>query len=228
MKTWHDNVKEIVTNLTIWAAVVAAILYSSWPLGFIFNPSVSHHDLASQLEAAHQPYNWLFVALDILTGLVLLFSGIIQWRKSPQRLALKLSILGYMLFGFLVIAAAIAPYNCNSLIQNCAVLPRQPLFIIHGLASIFSVVFLFISLLLLCKMLVEQRFYHWLTMAGIVVILIWGVVGIDAFFQILYDVKRNLVTIEDLFITLCSISIVISVALIEYLSSRQKPFTGDS
>lgn len=216
------QIKKLISNLTIWAAVLAAIFYSSWPLGFIINPTVSHHDLASELEASHQPYNWLFIALDILTGLVLIYSGIIQWRKSPHKIVLKLSILGYMLFGILVIAAAVAPYNCNSIVQNCGLLPDQPMDIIHGLASIFSVVFLFFSLLLLCKMVIEQHFYHWLTILGIIVLISWGIVGIDAFIQILDNVKSNLIIIQNFFITLCSISIFVSIVLIEHFSARPK------
>ncbi len=223
MKRVLIRTKHLVSNLTLWAAVLAAIFYSSWPLGFIFNPTVSHNDLASELEASHQPYNWLFITLDILTGLVLLYSGFMQWRKSPKRLIIKLSILGYMLFGALVIAAAIAPYNCNSLVQNCATLPNQPLYLIHGLASIFSVVFLFISLALVCKMLIDQKLYNWLTLLGMIVLLSWGIVGADAFFQVLDNIKHNLVTIQNLFITLCSLSIIISIGLVEFINSKNRP-----
>lgn len=222
MKRVIARAKRLISNLTLWAAVLAAIFYSSWPLGFIFNPSVSHNDLASELEASHQPYNWLFISLDILTGLVLLYSGFIQWRKTPKQLTLKLSILGYMLFGGLVIAAAIAPYNCNSLVQNCSVLPNQPLYMIHGLASVFSVIFLFISLALVCKMLIEQKLYHWLTLLSIIVLLSWGAVGFDAFIQVIYNIKHNLVTIQNLFITLCSLSIIVSIGLVEFICAKNR------
>ena len=44
--------------------------YASWPLGYWLNP-VANRGLASNLEAAHQPYNWVFIAFDIVSGLLI-------------------------------------------------------------------------------------------------------------------------------------------------------------
>lgn len=49
--------------------VVAGLLYSSWPLGYWLNPQADH-GLASNLEALHQPYNWLFILIDISSGVL--------------------------------------------------------------------------------------------------------------------------------------------------------------
>ncbi len=216
MDVRNEQVKRVFKNVTLIAAFLASILYSSWPLGFIVNPAVSKYDYASELESAHQPYNWLFIALDIATGLVLLVSGYMQWRKA-NKLTIRLSILGYVLFGVLVIAAAIAPYNCNSITQNCIAEATQPAFIIHGLSSIFSVVFLFVSLALLCKILYDRHFYHWLALL-LVVMLSWGVIGVYALVQLEEGVKSNWV--QYLFITVCSLSIIVSVGLVELASKE--------
>jgi hypothetical protein len=216
MDVQYEQAKRVFKNVTIVAACFAAILYSSWPLGFIVNPAVSKYDYASELESAHQPYNWLFIALDIATGLVLLISGYMQWRKA-NKLSIRLSILGYVLFGVLVIAAAIAPYNCNSITQNCIADATQPAFIIHGLSSIFSVVFLFVSLVLLCKILYDRHLHKWLGLL-VAVMLSWGVIGIYALVQLEDGVKSNWV--QYLFITVCSLSIVASVGLVELASKE--------
>jgi hypothetical protein len=46
----------LVSKIDFWFAVAAGLVYSSWPLGFWFNPLVAHRDFASELGAAHQPY----------------------------------------------------------------------------------------------------------------------------------------------------------------------------
>lgn len=206
--------KKILTNVILITGFIAAILYSSWPLGYFLNPIIARQDYASELESAHQPYNWLFIALDILTGVVLIIVGIIQWRRT-NRLTFRLSIVGYELFAVLVIAAAIAPFNCNSITQNCVALADQPAFIVHGFSSIFSVVFLFGSLVLLCKVLYERHAIKLLVMVGVVVIL-WGMTGLYALYQLEIGVKSNL--IQYIFITICSISIALAVGLIDYMS----------
>jgi hypothetical protein len=216
MYAHYERAKRVFKNVTIIAACIAAILYSSWPLGFIVNPAVSKYDYASELESSHQPYNWLFISLDIATGVVLIISGYMQWRKA-KKLTVKLSILGYVLFGVLVIAAAIAPYNCNSITQNCIAEATQPAFIIHGLSSIFSVVFLFVSLSLLGKILYDRRLYRWLGLLA-VMLLAWGFIGLYALIQLEQGVKSNWV--QYLFISVCSLSIVASVGLVELTSKE--------
>jgi hypothetical protein len=216
MYAHYERAKKIFKNVAIIAACLAAILYSSWPLGFIVNPAVSKYDYASELESAHQPYNWLFITLDVATGIVLIISGYMQWRKA-KKLTVRLSILGYVLFGVLVIAAAIAPYNCNSITQNCIADATQPAFIVHGLSSIFSVVFLFVSMALLSKILYDRHLYRWLgLLSGM--LLAWGFIGLYALIQLEQGVKSNWV--QYLFITVCSLSIVVSVGLVE-ISSKE-------
>jgi uncharacterized membrane protein YecN with MAPEG domain len=206
--------KKILRNTVIVTGFIAAILYSSWPLGYFLNPIIARQDYASELESAHQPYNWLFIGLDILTGLVLVILGVIQWRRT-NRITFKMSIVGYELFAILVIAAAVAPFNCNSITQNCVALAAQPAFIIHGFSSIFSVVFLFASLVLLCKVLYERHAKKLLYAVGGVVVL-WGLTGVLALYQLEVHVKSNLV--QYIFITICSVSIALAIGLIDYMT----------
>lgn len=213
------KLKQTAKNPVVWIGLVGALVYSSWPLGFILNPAVSHHAFASQLEASNQPYNWLFILLDILCGIALLVGGVMQWNKKP-RLAIKLSILGYMSFAALVIVAAIAPYNCNSLsVGSCqASIIHSPLFIIHGLASIISVLFLLGSMVLLIKLLFEKHAYHWLNIVGLFIVACWGLLGVCA---LVFGKHHPLdeMWVQYIFIAVCSLSIILSIVLIEYLHS---------
>jgi hypothetical protein len=199
-------------------ACLAGILYCSWPLGYILNPSVTRHDFASELQASHQPYAWLFIATDILTGVLMLAIGIWQWKNTTQHKTLRLSIISYVLFGILVIAAAVAPYNCVSGSHSCQLLLHSPAFIIHGFSSIVSVVFLFVSLVLPGKILLEQRMYRWLIVMGVFLVGGWGLTGLGTIIVVSHGMRSNWMQYN--FITICSISLVASVVLIERLGVR--------
>jgi hypothetical protein len=101
-------------KLAFWLAFLAAILYCSWPLGYLLNPIVGEHQLASQLEAPHQPFNWLFIAMDVLTGVVIAIVGAKQ-LKHKRHLLLDLSIASYVLFGLCVLLAAALPLDYEQL-----------------------------------------------------------------------------------------------------------------
>lgn len=205
----------ILKDPMIWIAVMAAILYCSWPLGFLLNPSVAHHAFASQLEASGQPYNWLFITLDVLSGLALIIGGILQWRRSRQPV-IRLSIIAYVVFALLVIVAAVVPYNCDSLATSCDGIAHTPLSIIHGSASIMSAVFLFFCLTLLLKIIFKKYRLHWFTMLGLMVVSFWGVLGVIALIvNKTHHADENIV--QDMFMTLCSLSVILSVVVIEYL-----------
>src|SRR5438309_11824533 len=91
----------------IWLGGIAALLYSSWPLSYILNPAVGRHELASQLEAPHQPYAWLFILLDVFSGVLIAVVALLQLRmRRYSRLALG-AVIFYVLFGVLVAGAAV-------------------------------------------------------------------------------------------------------------------------
>src|SRR5260370_13363258 len=109
-RTWY--MKQLHRRPVIWLAWIAAILYSSWPLGYVLDPVVGHHELASQLEALHQPYAWLFVTTDVLTCLTLIIAGL-QQISTRDNAWFKWCTLSYLAFALLVAAAALSPLNCN-------------------------------------------------------------------------------------------------------------------
>lgn len=127
-------------------SILAAVLYNSWPLGYILNPAVGRHDLASNLSAPGQPYNWLFTGGDILTGVIMLVLAIDLWRKFGRTFAGRAAALGYILFGVFTAASTLLPLGCSATDPRCGVYASQifgPHVIAGGLASIG----LFVSLI---------------------------------------------------------------------------------
>jgi hypothetical protein len=212
------NIKFSFTRgIAFWLAMLAGLLYSSWPLGYILNPATAHSALASEFEAAHQPYNWLFVLLDVACGVTMLALGLLQWRRATKTL-LRVSIAAYATFAALVVVAALAPYNCNSLDTRCMLAPHSPLLLIHGLASTVSIVALFACLLSIAMTLRGQL----RSLAGVIVWFLglsWVACGIALF--LLWHTSTEVI-IQYAFISICSLSIVASIWLVEHISTHQR------
>ena len=124
--------------------VVAGFLYSSWPLGYWLNPQADH-GLASNLEALHQPYNWLFILIDISSG-VLTFIACrelleIGMGSSSDRTSLGLwvAIWGAVIFGLFTAIDAVIPLDCVEGSPHCMTPLHNPYFVIHGVFRIGSV-----------------------------------------------------------------------------------------
>jgi hypothetical protein len=134
-----------------WASLVlaafAGVIYCSWPLGYLLNPAVSRRGLASELEALHQPYNWLFILLDVLSGLLVTAVALLLWRRSRDKLH-KIVLVNFALFGILTLIDALLPMSCDPSLKVCPGLSHQPLLVLHGIASIVASVCLFVSAVL--------------------------------------------------------------------------------
>lgn len=208
-----SKISKYLNNPVLWLGIIAALVYSSWPLGYILNPAAAHNAFASQFEASGQPYNWLFIALDILSGVCLLICGGLQWLKSKS-IASKLSILSYMVFAILVIAAALIPFNCNSATSMCLDVTHSPLLIVHGLASTISVIALLFSIILVIRIPSAEIKFPKHNIIPILIITSWALVGLAALSHY-HHTDENIV--QYIFISLCSLSLIVSLSLIEYL-----------
>ncbi len=104
--------------------VVAAVAYSSWPLGYLVNRTVASQTLASTLEARNQPNSWLFVLLDCTTGALCAVAVALDWSDDPPRGAVRLrqiSFCGFALFGVITAVNALIPFGCgNTPVTACA------------------------------------------------------------------------------------------------------------
>ena len=130
-------------------AVVAALLYSSWPLGFLLNPRVARTSLASGLEALRQPYNWLFVAADILSSLIVVVLCLLLWnkyRKQTTRPHLNITLFCVVFFAFGTVVDALLPEHCVPNLMRCPSFTQDHYLLFHGLFSIAASVMLFVAL----------------------------------------------------------------------------------
>ncbi len=128
---------------------LAAILYNSWPLGYILDNSTARYGLASDLERVNHPYNWLFILGDVLTGLALIAAGVCIRLKLWSRLsskALTAVYVGLMLFGLFTAVDALIPAQCSlAPVLQCVKYRGQTLGF-DSLTSTIAALGLFISL----------------------------------------------------------------------------------
>lgn len=132
-------------------SLLAGILYNSWPLGYILNPVVASRGLGSELEGLHQPYNWLFIGLDVVSSLMIMaVVGLIwYWRRQTKGLWLQLTVAMVMGFGVFTIADALLPLRCSPSLMRCPSFRTDHLLLTHGIVSILASVCLFVSVALL-------------------------------------------------------------------------------
>jgi hypothetical protein len=101
--------------------LLAAMAYSTWPLGYYLNPRVGATGYASELAVIGQPYNWVFIAGDVIAGILIVGIVVLLWRRfKPQLRTWHKWILGmFGLFGLLTIIAALLPMSCTPSISLC-------------------------------------------------------------------------------------------------------------
>ncbi|MGN6122596.1 MAG: DUF998 domain-containing protein [Sphingomonas oligoaromativorans] len=132
----------------LYLSALAGLVYNSWIVGYWLDPAVARHGLASELEAVHRPYNWLFVACDIMCSCLVVGLAGWLWRWRSNWLQ-RLILLSYASFGLFTVADALLPMHCDPSIQRCPDVLHQPLLIAHGVCSIIASVGLFVAVVLL-------------------------------------------------------------------------------
>lgn len=129
------------SRITTLLVILAAVLYSSWPIGYIVNPKVASHGLASELAGAHQPFAWIFVYGDVAVGLLMLIVAVQLWRQCMpfrQQKTLRLIILNVGGFGLATIIDALLPLSCSMSTQVCPAPEHDPLLLTHALFTIIA------------------------------------------------------------------------------------------
>lgn len=190
--------------VSLWA-VLAGILYCSWPLGNYLNP-VANRGLASNLEATGQPYNWLFIGLDVLTGILIIIVTIwlLRWVHRLKLPWLRFAIWGYGVFGVLTAVDALLPLDCVSTEQKCGPVLHDPMYIIHGVASIGSIAGLTLSIIAIWWLLARSR-HVGIALRGFlhITLLAWFGFGVATAIFIMLD--RDSALSQHLFIIVCSL-----------------------
>jgi len=188
--------------LSVVLAVAAGIVYCSWPLGYWLNPAVSRRGLASELEALHQPYNWVFILLDVLSGIFISGLALLLWKRSHD-VVHRTVLVNFALFGILTLVDALMPMNCDPSLRVCPALSHQPLLILHGIASILASVCLFVSAVLVWWVKRQQTgsFIMSTLMAG------WTLFGIFSVYFFFHPGPGYLA--QHYYITLCSVWVIL-------------------
>ncbi|HEY5442262.1 MAG TPA: DUF998 domain-containing protein [Candidatus Saccharimonadales bacterium] len=133
-------------------AVLSGVLYNSWPLGYWLNPGVSKAGLASALEGVGQGYNWLFIASDIVSSLLIALVCWLVWQRvrgTHDKRLISFALLNVAVFAAGTIIDAALPLRCDPTIQRCVSYTHDHLLLAHGLFSILAAICLFISLVIL-------------------------------------------------------------------------------
>ena len=208
-------------------AVVAAILYYSWPLGYWLNPHIFQHGLASDLGAKGQPYSWLFAALDVMSGALILLVALWlahAWRRFTN-VSIRLIIWGYGLFGVLTAVDALLPMNCLADEHRCSALINNPAIILHGIASIGSIGALTVSIVGIWQLLIVTNNgplrLRWLLHA---VMFTWFGFGLLTLGLILNS--RSSGVAQHVFITVCSLITILVPYVLSHLHAQEVEFSN--
>jgi len=193
--------------------LLAGLLYSSWPLGYWLNPSVESR-LASDLEALHEPFNWLFITMDISCGIFIamgcwkLFELARGGADYRSRFGLLVAIGAAMAFGFFTALDAILPLNCLEGMPNCQTPLRNPYFVIHGVFSIGSIVALTVSILAIWLVIFRsnERFYSLIHLTPAAFLVVWAGFGLLTMDLVLHGESSGLA--QHFFIAFCSLWLV--------------------
>jgi uncharacterized protein DUF998 len=126
-------------------AVLTAIVYNSWPLGYLLNPAVARNGVASVLEASHQPYDWLFIGGDVTCGLLTLLIACLVIRRGGLSRLPQVALSGILVFGVMTAVSALMPLDCSSGAASCGYGPGQS-FNLHNFTGGLAAFGLFIAM----------------------------------------------------------------------------------
>jgi hypothetical protein len=186
---------------------LAGLLYSSWPLGYWLNPR-ANRGLASNLEALHQPYNWVFILFDIVSGALICIAvwwllRFVRKHRRKDNVWLETAIIGVGIFGFLTALDAVLPLNCVETVQKCLPPLEDPYFVIHGIASIGSIFGLTLSIIAFWWLLARDgRVRHVARWTLHAMLFVWFAFGVGTAVLVARDRSSGLS--EHFFILICS------------------------
>ena len=206
-----------IKSLCIVLAVTAAILYNTWPLGYILDPKALSDSYISVLEVSGKPYAWLFIIADILSGIVVITVGLLLYKLTSLS---KRSVLGYLVFGLATLIDAIIPIaaRCEESVSACGIAPSQVLSP-HDLASIAAA-----AGILSCLLGVRRRQrktqnksgYNWLSISYY----LWCITGLLLISSVVAD--RFTTAGQAVYLAACGIGLIVVPATLPEIKSRVK------
>jgi len=198
----HWTRKERSYGLAVLLAAVAGIIYNSWPLGYWLNPAASKRGLASELEAFHQPYDWLFIVLDVMSGVLIAIVMWLLWHREHDKWR-KAVLVNFALFGLFTLLSAVLPMSCEPSLESCPSVWHQPLLILHGITSILASLCLFASAVIMWWL--KRKHPTWFIMS--ILMTGWGLFGLFSLYFLIIPGPGYIA--EHYYITLCSVWVVL-------------------
>ncbi len=130
-------------------AGLAAIIYSSWLVGYFFNMQVAMHGTASELAVKGQPLNWLFRGGDFIAGFLVVLVAILLFRKKKSKQGLAIGM--YLLFGVFTLLATKFSLVCSPIIQQCSEQLAVSRAFLHTTFGLLAGISLFTSVILVAQ-----------------------------------------------------------------------------
>lgn len=172
MPTQNHRLKKSI----ILASSLAAVLYCSWMIGYIVNPTVSLQGTASELAASDQPFRMLFVLSDVATAALLVATALCLLMISTKQLHRLISAM-YGAFGVAVLLTAVFSLECVIAEGACDSSRYAQRYAIHMTIGTCGLVLLFIGNLLANNTAPRRAITHamsWIVWGG-------GLLGIASF-----------------------------------------------
>jgi uncharacterized membrane protein len=195
-----------MNKLVLCLGLSGALLYNNWLLGYWLNSRITVGGLVSDLQVHDQPYSWLFILGDVLSGLAIALAAYFIYRlwRPCDRLRLYL-IIGYLCFGIFTAIAAILPIHCGANILQCA-LGNNQTFGIHDIIGAIASFGQFISLLTLWRLSVKLELPNWFKGLMLGFLILWSLSGV--LFLILTFQRLDEITMQHIFLLLTFIGIM--------------------
>lgn len=193
--------------------LLAGLAYSSWPLGYWLNPTVESR-MASDLEALHEPFNWLFITLDISCGVLIALGCwklVAVARSSAEyrsRLGLLIAVGSAATFGFFTALDAVLPLNCLEGTPSCVNPLRNPYFLIHGFFSVGSIVALTVSIVAIWLVILKRNegLFSLIHLTPAAFLVIWAGFGLLTMDLLLHGKSSGFA--QHFFIAFCSLWLI--------------------
>jgi hypothetical protein len=200
-------------HLSFVLCVLAAVLYNSWPLGYALNSPTAHSGLASDLERAGQPYYWLFILGDILTGVCVVAACLIIWLKLRPTLhkeAWAAVCVGLFLFGLGTIVAALVPAHCSVTATLQCGNNGSPGLGLDALFSLIAALGILVSLVNVCILSMRYKLSVVLVGAAQTTLVAWSASGIlFSIFALSIGKAAEAQFLEQIFLALYGVALLV-------------------
>lgn len=141
---------KLFNTLFIAVGVAAALLYSSWVVGYFTNWTIGLQGTASELSALDQPGRLLYIFGDLAVLILMIIVAIgIKARSNVENVSTI--AFGYALFAIGTASAALMPLRCAPAVTLCNSQADTTAALLHSLGGAVAFLALFGTIYLLNK-----------------------------------------------------------------------------